>query len=212
MYFVLCIVNNSFAIFAANIRWNKILQKNMRTSMSAFRLALLISLFLVIGTKPMMAQRFAVKTNSLTWATLSPNLGAEFIVSNKVSIDLSTTFNPFNFKDYSLRFVLVQAEAKYWFGRPFSKHYVGALGLFDNNNFKFKDDYLKGDVYGGGFTYGYAWILSDHWTMDASIGLGVVHYRQFKRKEDESYTASPNKVGTSIAPIKLGLTFSYILK
>lgn len=178
------------------------------------KLRLLFLLLLIGGLSitSLKAQRFALKTNALTWATLSPNIGAEIILSNKVSLDLSATFNPFQIKDYRLHFVQLQPEVKYWFGRPLSQHYIGLTGYFVNNNVQFGNFYYKGDLFAAGLTYGYAWVLNERWTMEASFGFGAVHYRQFKREETEKFTATPNKIGTILAPVKLGLTFSYILK
>lgn len=184
----------------------------MKLKTEKLRFLMLLLLMSGLSSASVWAQRFAVKTNAISWATLSPNIGAEIILSNKVSLDLSATFNPFQFKDYRLHFVQLQPEVKYWFGRPLSQHYIGITGFFANNNLQFRNYFYKGDLFAGGLTYGYAWVLNERWTMEASFGVGAVHYRQFKREAAEKFTSEPNKTGTILAPVKLGLTFSYILK
>ncbi len=173
---------------------------------------MILILIAVFYSSSLSAQRFAIKTNALTWATLSPNLGVELVVAEKVTLNLSTTFNPFKIKDYKLHFVQVQPEIKYWFGRPLAEHYLGVTGFFANNNMQFNDSYYKGDAYAVGLTYGYAWVLSNRWSMEASLGFGVIHYRQFHRLKDETYPTMPNKTGNKVAPVKIGLSFYYILK
>ncbi|MGL4412057.1 MAG: DUF3575 domain-containing protein [Bacteroidales bacterium] len=168
------------------------------------------------------AQRFAVKSNALLWATLSPNIGAEIIVSDKYSIDVSMAFNPFTIKDYKASFVEFQPKVKYWFGRPLAEHFVGITALYGVNSFHRKQrdggvlvskDVLHGDVLGGGFSYGYNFVLSKRWNLELSAGVGVIYSRQF------SYDALiENRPPDSemcrkwgVAPIDLGVSFIYII-
>ena len=72
------------------------------------------------------AQNVAIKTNALYWMTTTTNAGAEIVLSNKTTLELSAAYNPWTFKDNKkLRFLLVQPEAKYWFCEKFEGHFVG---------------------------------------------------------------------------------------
>ena len=82
-------------------------------------------------------------------------------------------------------------------------------GLF---NMRFDDVNHQGDAFAAGFTYGYAWILSSHWNIEATLGVGVLHYRQFKYDVGTAKPASTNDRRTMLAPIKLGVSFAYILR
>ncbi len=44
-----------------------------------------------------------------------------------------------------------------------------------------KDHRYKGHFYGAGISYGYQWIMSKHWNIEANIGVGYarVKYEQF---------------------------------
>jgi len=42
---------------------------------------------------------FALKTNILEWATITPNLGAEVTLAPKWSLELAGSINPFKFSD-----------------------------------------------------------------------------------------------------------------
>lgn len=63
----------------------------------------------------MAAQNVAIKTNTLYWLTTTPNIGAEFSLSSKLTIEVAGAYNPWTFKDdKKMRFWLVQPELKYW--------------------------------------------------------------------------------------------------
>lgn len=62
------------------------------------------------------SQDVALKTNTLMWATTTPNLGLEVALSPRYTLELSGSYNPWTFKDdKKMRFWLVQPELKYWF-------------------------------------------------------------------------------------------------
>lgn len=122
------------------------------------------------------AQNVAVKTNALYWATTTPNASIEIGLSNKFTTDWQVAYNPWTFKDdKKMRFWLVQPELRYWFCERFEGHFIGVhlhgaqyYGGFKNKRY---DGYLAG----GGLTYGYDWILSPHWNLEALIGAGYAH-------------------------------------
>ena len=47
------------------------------------------------------AQKWALKTNTLSWAVLAPNIGAELGLSGKVSMELSGSYKPWTVLDKS---------------------------------------------------------------------------------------------------------------
>lgn len=122
------------------------------------------------------AQDVALKTNAFYWLATTPNLGVEFATSRKVTIELSGAYNPWTFNDgKKMRFWLAQPEVKYWFCEKFEGHFIGfhvhGAQYFGGFNKKRYDGYLAGF----GFSYGYDWILSPHWNIEAEIGLGYAH-------------------------------------
>lgn len=123
------------------------------------------------------AQEVAAKSNALYWLTATPNLGLEFAVSNRITIDLSAAYNPWTFSDdRKMRFWLAQPEVKYWFCEKFEGHFMG-LHLHGAQYFGgFGDTRYDGYLAGGGMTYGYDWILSPHWNLEAAIGIGYAHF------------------------------------
>ena len=59
-------------------------------------------------------------------------------------------------------------------------HFLGITAFVNNFDMMVKDVHHKGDAYAAGLTYGYAWVLGDHWNIEATAGVGVLRYRQFK--------------------------------
>jgi len=172
----------------------------------------ILSLLLAIAAVPQVrAQNVAVKTNGLYWLATTPNLGVEAALSRKVTLELSAAYNPWTFKDdKKMRFRLAQPEVKYWMCEKFEGHFVGVhlhgaqyFGGFDDKRY---DGYLAG----GGFTYGYDWILSSHWNLEAAIGIGYARlwYKESPRIPCEK--CYENKRKDYFGPTKAAISLTYI--
>lgn len=133
-------------------------------------------LILLLHTAKTQAQDVTLKTNGLYWLTTTPNLGVEIALKDQWTLDLSAAYNPWTFNgDKKMRFWLAQPEARYWFCEKFEGHFIGlhahAGQFYGGFHSKRYDGYLAG----GGLTYGYDWILSPHWNLEAAIGIGYAH-------------------------------------
>ncbi len=144
-------------------------------------------LFFVVAVFPVSAQQIAVKTNLLYDATRSINVGAEVGVAPKWTIDLSADYNPWSYSTYNkMKHILIQPEARYWFCEQFNGHFIGIhahwakfnvagielpFGIGNVNS----DNRYQGDLYGMGFSYGYQWLLGEHWNIEASLGVGYAY-------------------------------------
>lgn len=146
-----------------------------------------IMLFACAGTK-MNAQKFALKTNLLYWATTTPNLGLEAAMSKKWTFDLSGGYNGWEFdNNKKFKHFSVLPEVRYWTCEAFNGHFFGLHGLVSEYNVsnidifsfspfdKLKDHRYEGWAYGAGLTYGYQFVLSKHWNLEASISGGFIH-------------------------------------
>lgn len=157
------------------------------------------------------AQDVAIKTNGLYWLTTTPNAGVEFALSRKMTLDLSAAYNPWTFKDdKKMHFWLAQPELKYWFCEKFEGHFVG-IHLHGAQYYGgFSDKRYDGYLAGGGFTYGYDWILSPHWNLEAAIGIG---YARLWYKESERIPCLKcyeKKHKNYVGPTKVALSLIYI--
>lgn len=171
------------------------------------------TLILALAFTSATAQRVAVKTNALYWATLSPNLGAEFRLSRHFTLNIEATANPFTVSSYKLTNASIAPEVRYWLsGRPQAGHFFGGMALLAVYDMKWDDTYHKGDAVGLGVTYGYSFVLSRRWSLETTIGLGALRYREKKYTDAETAPSDANHKSTIIAPLKAGVTFTYILK
>lgn len=181
---------------------------------------------LVLGRGGLAAQDAALKTNLLYDATLSPNLGVEIRLAPKWSLDVTGQFNLWKLSDgKQWRHWAAMPEARYWFCNAFNGHFLG-LHVFGgqynigrvNLDFDFlgtdfsvlKDTRAQGWFVGAGLGYGYDWILSRHWTLEAEIGIGWAYTRYDRypcatcgRKLDD------NRVHNYVGPTKAAINIVY---
>ncbi|MGN1252722.1 MAG: DUF3575 domain-containing protein [Muribaculaceae bacterium] len=144
---------------------------------------------------PAQAQ-LGIKTNLLYDATTTPNLGLEYGLPGKSTINLVYGLNPWTFHSDSKG----ERKAKHWVLMPeyrwytcqkFSGHFFGVHamgGQFNAGNVNLpipgvwfsgpnlatevKDYRFEGNFVGVGATYGYQWILNKHFNFEAEIGVG----------------------------------------
>lgn len=157
------------------------------------------------------AQDVAIKTNGLYWLTSTPNAGLEFSLSKKVTLDLSAAYNPWTFKDdKKMHFWLAQPEVKYWFCEKFEGHFIG-VHLHGAQYFGgFGDKRYDGYLAGGGFTYGYDWILSPHWNLEAAIGIGYARLWYKESDRIPCLKCYENRHKNYFGPTKAALSIIYV--
>lgn len=161
---------------------------------------------------PVQAQRVALKTNLADWATASPNLGAEFALSGRFSLDLSATVAPFRCKpDLYFKHIRLQPELRYWPVTLLAKHYFGVTAFYSSYDLGRKDKAWFGDSYAAGLAYGYNWILSRRWNFELSAGVGAIRYR-LARYTPGTEHPEPDETGWTVAPVRIGIAFIYVLK
>lgn len=179
------------------------------------RLLYAIPFLLLLLTAPnVKAQRVALKTNSLEYLVLSPNLTVEARLSRVLSLQLGVAANPINkpmgsFQATNFR---VEPELRYWFNRPMARHFIAlstTAGLYD---LKFNKRNINGDVLAAGISYGYAHVLSKHWNMEVEIGVGVASVHGYDYKDSQTRPESPNMHKIVPVPIRCGLSFGYVFK
>lgn len=154
-------------------------------------IARIVGIFILALLVPQVAhaQKAAVKTNLLYGVyTRTPNLGMEFALGDRHTLDLGGGYNPWNWKgspgdNKKLVHWLAQAEYRY-----------------------------EGWGAGGGISYGYSFYLGKRWSLEANIGVGYVrlHYDKY------DCVKCGEKVGTEsrnyFGPTKAGISLIYIIK
>lgn len=189
---------------------------------------IVLFLVLVASVGSAKAQDVALKTNLLYDALLNVNLGAEVRLAPKWSADLSGNFNAWTLSHgKKWKHWLAQPEVRYWFCDAFAGHFIGAhalvgqynVGHIDMGDFSFLGSPFKGlkdhryqGWYGGlGVAYGYSWILSKHFNIEAEIGLGWIytHYDTFECAGCGRKIAR-DKVHNYVGPTKAAVSLVYV--
>lgn len=170
------------------------------------------------------SQEIGVKTNLAYWGTTTPNIGLEFGLGKKSTLEIAGGLNVFEFSDNkSFKHWLIQPEYRWWFCEAFNGHFIGLhahgaqfnvggwdipVGRLD----VFKDKRYEGYLYGGGLSYGYQWIFSNRWNFELNIGAGYarIHYSEYPCKDCGTKLDEGNYNYWGIT--KVGLSFIYFLK
>ncbi len=187
------------------------------------KISLILFLFTTISGS-IKSQDIAVKTNLAYWATTTPNLGLEFGLSNKSTLEIGGGLNTFTFSDNkSFKHWLVQPEYRWWLCESFNGHFLGVHAHASQFNVGgidipvgrldiLKDNRYEGYLYGGGISYGYQWVLHPRWNFEFNIGVGYarIHYEKYPctncgTKLDEG---NENYWGVT----KAALSFIYFIK
>ncbi|GAB6124265.1 DUF3575 domain-containing protein [Dysgonomonas termitidis] len=166
----------------------------------------------------------SIKTNLLHDLAATMNLGAEARLSDYLTLDLSASYNPWTFSDNrKWKHLLIQPELRYWIHEPFNGHYLGTHLLYNNYNIgnldlpldifpELKDYRFQGHAWGAGFSYGYQWILSRRWNLEATFGFGYVYtdYSKYECHTCGRKTSEGSKHW--FGPTKAGVSLIYIVK
>ena len=161
----------------------------------------------------------AAKTNLLYWATSTPNIGMEIALGKKWSLDATFGINPWNFKDNgSLQHWMVSPELRYWFCKPFERHFLGLHAMYGNYNVgnisfisAFETHIYEGTLYGGGLTYGYHFPLKGRWGLELNIGLGFLRLQHDKYKCKDCNEKLGRFKENYLGPTKAGISLIYVI-
>ncbi len=127
---------------------------------------------------------FSIKTNALGLAGTIANIGAEFELTKRLSLDIPVYFSPYNLgKDTrKLRVSMVQPELRYWFQRTggLSGQFIGLHAHYGYFNVAWDTPKRYQDntpVVGAGISYGYVTPLAGRWTIGFVAGGGYARLR-----------------------------------
>ena len=169
------------------------------------------------------AQVVGLKTNLAADATTTMNVALEFATAPKNTLDLYVNYNPWEPESGRLiKHLLVQPEYRFWFCEKFAGSFLGVHlhgGLFNFGNVKLpfemypelENNRYEGEFIGGGVSYGYQWVLSKHWNLEANIGAGYayINYDRFQcgdcgkrvEKDRDKHYFGPTKAALSLVYI-----------
>ena len=129
-----------------------------------------------------------IKTNIPYWGVLGTfNAGVEFRLARHWSLDIETGLNPFSGKNddgsygKSLKHWRLYPELRYWFCETSHQHFIGLhipYLLYNVSDIKLlgtEGERHQGWGAGAGLSYGYSWLLSKHWNLEATLGVGYLY-------------------------------------
>lgn len=117
--------------------------------------------------------RYALKTNALYLGALTFNLEGEVKVGRQSTLSTLIAYNPWRWReDRMLRALAVQPEYRYWTCEPYEGHFFAAHIHGAKFNAAFSGLHRDGWLAGAGIGYGYDWIVSPHWNIEAEIAVG----------------------------------------
>ena len=162
-----------------------------------------------------------LKTNLLMDATATINLGVEFPLGRRWSMDVSGNYNGWTLSDNrKWKHWMVQPEFRFWTKTRQRGHFIGIHLLGGEYNLNrmhlpFKmypstaDRRHEGWGVGAGFTYGYRWNFSERWGMEGQLGLGWIYteYDKFCPKNCGVRVSSGSKHW--FGPTKIALNLIY---
>ena len=165
-----------------------------------------------------------MKTDLLTGLLTSLNMGMEFRLSNRFSLETTAHYSPFIANDNKRwKHWFVQPELRYWMCQPFGGHFVGVhlmYGVYNVGNVKLPFGLFQGiralryegDFMALGLSYGYHYILSPRWSIEASAGVGFLHtgYDSYRCLRCGEKTGSENR--NYVVPTKAAISLVYILR
>ena len=196
---------------------------------------LYILLFSLLCGKPLLAQqsdgmerslpRVALRTNLLYDATLSPNLGVDVRVDSTWTVGLLAGMNAWDIdkeKNKKWRHMFFSFRArKYVNDSVFHKGYFEADAIYSHfnvGNVKFplglyktvRERRLQGDLLALGGKYGYSWILSRDWRIEAEAGvaIGYAWFKEYDCPHCGTYYGKDDRI--FLLP-QLGVNIVYII-
>jgi hypothetical protein len=183
---------------------------------------------------PKADHNFAIKTNLLYAATMTPNIALEMGLSQRFTLELSAGYNGWgNFwvpenhdpevAQRQLDHILGRAEGRWWFRERFDGHFLGLSTLYADYKVNgmdvpllFEKDYrYDGNAIGAGLSWGYRWRWSGTVGLEFSLGVGVVsmRYDKFLCTTDCSGSAEVQRFSkVYLGPTNAGMKLYFMIK
>lgn len=152
-----------------------------------------LSLAILLGSLAAHAQKAALKTNLLSVATATADIGAEVALSPWWTAEIALSYNPWTFaQNRKWKHAKGQGELRYWPCRKFDGWFLGLHaqgGTYNIGNVDIpwkvlgtdfsllKYNRFEGWFAGAGIGTGYQWILSGRLNFELSLGAGYNYSR-----------------------------------
>ena len=164
----------------------------MRRISNIYRCLILAILFIGLPVVTN-AQKWAISTNALSWASLGTvNVEGAYSINQHFSLNAGVAYNPWDvFSPTNLVMRNNQLGGflgvKYWPWHVYSEWWIGGkvqykqfeqVGILTSN-------LVKGDAIGAGLSAGYSFMISNHFNLDLGAGIWggkIINYKEYKGK------------------------------
>lgn len=178
-----------------------------------------IFLLLLCGCMKGYCQQVAISANVLPAIDGAFGGAIAYATGSKSTVELTGVIRPWARNGNSVnRYWLLQPEFKYWPCQKFNGTFFGIylngaqfniggkklpLGIFSG----LKENRYEGWLTGAGISYGYHWMLNDHWNIEASLGIGYefIRYKMYNcekcaqlEKKGNHHYIGPSKAAVSL--------------
>lgn len=172
----------------------------MNKKITLLRLSqLFITITCFASTAQAQISEVGVRVNLLSWATLSPGLGAEVMWNQRYLAAIDGSYGDFCLTSHrrELRMSSVGAEVRRYLDNDtsFQGLYFGAGTRWLKFNRQQKSHGKEGELWMAGLNAGYTLRICGSWSADATIGAGYVH-RNYDRYEWYSPVGMYRKTGS----------------
>lgn len=191
-----------------------------RINKGILKKCVLLYLLLLSTLSVTYGQHVAARTNTLYWLTTTPNLGVEVALGRRVTFEVSGNYNAWTFfpDGMSLRHWLVQPELRFWPWQRFEGHFFGLhghTGHYNIGQIPFIPDLdtytYRGELYGGGVSYGYHFAIGRRWGLELSVGAGYTYLEYNKYVCSECAELIGRYKRHFIGPTKLEVAFIFMI-
>ena len=166
------------------------------------------------------AQHIGVKNNLLWDAGVVPNAGVEFALSSRWTLDVWGSVNAWNYPgNAQMNLYLLQPEVRFWPCQKFEGHFFGVhahAAHFNVGMIPFIPDLerqvYRGNLYGGGISYGYHLAFGKRWGVEFTIGAGYAYIDYEKFYCTYCAESRGKKVKHYLGPTRAGISLIYFIK
>lgn len=164
---------------------------------------------------------FALKTNLAYLGATVANIGFEYPINNKFSVDVPFLYSPYMFsRNYRIEILGLQPELRYWFNKSMRGHAVGLhahLGWYTvamNDKDRYQDKDGNTPLWGAGIGYAYTTSLSKRWNLEFIVGAGYanLNYDIFHNKLNGAKYATQTKDYWGITRFGINLVYKINMK
>ena len=168
---------------------------------------MLASIFLtcLLPASSLYGQKIAVKSNLLYDLTTTFNIGGEIRCDDTHTLNLSVNYNPWNFGgNKKMKHFMLQPEYRKWFDRVFMGSYIENRQIANNR--------YQGNLAGFGISYGYQWMISPQWNLEAGLSLGYAHlnYKRYGQPEGAAFIEKSHC--NYWGPTQIGISLVYFIQ